>query len=119
MKTIDLIGNVGRDAKQTTTANGKDIMRFSLGVTNRDGSTTWISVVATYRPNLVNYIVKGRQLFVRGDFDARVYNDEVEINCYADKIELIGKKCENETVISTELVQTPNEPNAQVVATDI
>lgn len=111
MKTIDLIGNAGRNAERSVTSAGREIMRFSLAVTNRDGSTVWCSVITNFREGLFPYIVKGKQLFVRGDFDVKLYNGQPTIDVYADKIELIGAKVETEAQQVNESVSIPQAGN--------
>lgn len=90
MKTIFLVGNLGRDAERKTTANGRELMTLNVAVTNRDKSTTWFGVVANYQEGLFPYLVKGRNVAVVGEFDAKVYQNAVDFTVFADNIGLAG-----------------------------
>lgn len=113
MKCIDLIGNVGRNAERVTATTGKELMKFSLAISNRDGSTMWCSVISNLREGIFPYIVKGKQLFVRGDFDVKLYNGVPTIDVYADRIELIGAKVETTTTAVTESAAVPQGEKVQ------
>lgn len=111
MKNLEIIGNVGRNAERVSAATGKELMRFSVAATNRDGSTLWISVLCNYREGVFPYIVKGKQVFVSGGFDFRVFNGVATVDLFADRIELLGKKEEPERGQVGESVTIPqNEP---------
>lgn len=91
MKQIQIIGNIGRNAEAVTTTLGREKMRFSVAVsTNSKKETTWFSVLANMQEKLMPYLVKGRQIYVSGDFAANVYNNAAEITIFANHIELCG-----------------------------
>ena len=117
MKSIELIGNVGRNAEKITTAGGREMMRFSLAVSNRNAETIWFSVLANHREKIFPYIVKGKQLFVSGDFDLRLYNGQPTLDVFADKIELIGAKVETNASAVTNEVSTPQAPTEETEVT--
>ena len=109
MKVLEIIGNVGRNAERATTGTGRELMKFSVGVTNRDATTTWISVLATYREGIFPYIVKGKQIFVRGSFDLKVYKNEVQVDLFGDSIELLGRKEETSATPVNSTVSVPQQ----------
>lgn len=113
MKCLEIIGNVGRDAERTTTAKGRELMRFSVGVSNEDGSTLWISVLTNYREGLFPYIKKGKQIFLRGRFDCKVYKNEVQVDLFAENIELLGRKEETQSQPVNESVSIPQQPEPE------
>lgn len=108
MKKVEFIGNVGRNAERTQTANGRELMKFSIGVSLRDSSTMWVSVITNYREGIFPYIVKGKQVFVAGDFSVSVYNGSPCVDCFADVIELLGGKISTEAIQVNESVSIPN-----------
>lgn len=91
MKCIEIIGNIGRNAERVTTTDGTEKMRFSVAVTIAKDKTLWLGVLARLQDKLLPYLVKGRQVFIRGDFDVKCYNGEPEISLFPERIELIGK----------------------------
>jgi single-strand DNA-binding protein len=101
-----LVGNLGRDAEVTTTANGFPIARFSLATThrrkdNRSGNwedrTEWHRVVLLGKQadSLRDYLKKGKQIYVEGRIETRSWDDKEGQKRYmteiiADRIQLLG-----------------------------
>lgn len=100
MKCIEIIGNIGRNAECVTTADGREKMRFSVAVTIAKDKTLWFGVLARLQDKLLPYLVKGRQVFIRGDFDVKCYNGETEISVFPERIELVGKTEQAETAVA-------------------
>lgn len=92
MILLSIIGNLGGVPNVRTTAEGREFMSFSVAVTNRDKSTTWVSVSANMQSSLLPYMTKGRQVYVRGDMRVEMYKNEPSINVHAERIELCGGK---------------------------
>ena len=90
MKKLILIGNVGREPQTRTTKNGKEFAEFSIAVNNADKSTTWISVVVNKTSKVTDYITKGKQLYVEGNFTVDVYKGEPSITLFANDVQLLG-----------------------------
>jgi single-strand DNA-binding protein len=101
-----LVGNLGRDAEVTTTANGFPIARFSLATTdrrkdNRSGEwtdrTEWhrIVLLGKQAESLRDYLKKGKQIYVEGRIETRSWDDKDGQKRYmteiiADRIQLLG-----------------------------
>lgn len=104
MEQITLIGNVGRDPQFRTSSNGKEYMMFSLACSVGE-RTQWYGVAAPPLQKIAPYIVKGKQLMVQGRPSYSVYNGQVDVLVYADRIELLGGKKEAEDLITEEDAQ--------------
>lgn len=104
MKRILIIGNVGREPIQRTNAKGTSFFEFSLAVNEPNGGATWCSVILGGNSRIIEYITKGRQLFVEGALEVRCYKGEPSITVFADNVQLLGTR--QETV-------EQNEPNKE------
>ena len=109
---ITLVGNLGRDPETRYTPNGRMNVTFTMAVTRRrsDGSggfqetTNWFRVTGWGRlaetlDKLTQQgaLVKGKQVFVAGTFEAREYqgNDgqtRQSLDVNADEIQLLGSR---------------------------
>lgn len=90
MKKLIVIGNVGREPQVRTTKNGKEFAEFSIAVNNADKSTTWISVIINKESKVTDYITKGKQLYIEGNFTVDVYKGEPSITLFANDVQLLG-----------------------------
>lgn len=102
MKKLTIIGNVGREPQTRTTKNGKEFAEFSIAVSNADKSTTWISVVVNKSSKVTDYISKGKQLYIEGNFSVDVYKGEPSITLFANDVQLLGnadKSQENADIV--------------------
>lgn len=84
MLKCELIGNLGADAK-VVTENGYSFVSFNVAHTDkwRDNeeklheSTQWISCILNdVNAPVVQYLIKGKQVFVRGRVSLRCYSSE-------------------------------------------
>lgn len=78
MNSINFIGNIGQNATTRFTPNGKAITSFSVALTSGFGDnkvTTWLncSIFGERGEKLADYIVKGKQIGISGEFTARPY----------------------------------------------
>lgn len=104
MSKIEFIGNLGSDAR-VETANGRQFVAFNVADTNKftdaDGTvrenTTWISCTLNGDGGkLLQYLKKGKTVFVRGYMSTRVFNSAKHrcmmagVNCAVQEIELVG-----------------------------
>ena len=105
MKRILIIGNVGREPIQRTNAKGTKFFEFSLAINEQNGGTTWCSVILSGNSRIIEYITKGRQLFVEGALDVRCYKGEPSITVFADNVQLLGLR---------QGTAEQNEPNEEV-----
>lgn len=106
MKNVMILGNIGSPAQTRTTAEGKQFTTFSVAVTKRDKTAMWFSVVGRTSEALLPYLTKGRQVFVIGDLEASIFNGNIDLSIFADKIELCGKGNEDEPKPATPTPQT-------------
>lgn len=106
MKSISIIGNVGTPAVMRVSADGKQLISFSVATTNRDKSTTWFSIIGRGSEQLAAYIVKGRQIFVQGDLEVSLYKGNIDLSVFADRIELCGKSTDDN---AGKLAPTPQD----------
>lgn len=95
MKSILIIGNIGRNADLVTMNDGTQKMRFSVAVSGKGDNVTWFGVLARNQERLLPYLTKGKQVFIQGDMTAELYNNQISLNVYADRIELCGGKEES------------------------
>jgi single-strand DNA-binding protein len=73
------IGNLGRDPEVTTTAAGKIVTKFSIGVQDGYGdkkTTTWVSVIAWEKlgETAGNFLHKGSKVLVEGKLVIRSFD---------------------------------------------
>ena len=108
MFKVEVIGNLGADAV-VKSENGRDWVQFNVAHTDKwkeeNGTvheqTQWISCFINGRDTkALPYLVKGKQVFVRGDARLRTYSSEQQrgvvagISINVREFELIGGKVE-------------------------
>lgn len=85
LSKITLIGNAGRDAELKYTPKGEPVCEFSLATNEKRNvngetkeETTWfkISLFGKQGENLAQYIKKGREVYVEGNFRVREYTSK-------------------------------------------
>ena len=84
MQEIRLEGNIGQNAQVKTSQSGKQFATFSLGCSEKSGKkladgkdeyiTTWYEVFC--KPEEVQYLTKGRRVYVTGKPTYRAYNNK-------------------------------------------
>ena len=109
MLQVEIIGNIGNDAK-VKDFNGKKYIAFNVAHSekfkNQQGveteRTTWVSVLKPGESAVVQYLKKGTPVFVRGDLSVKAYQDnahnwQVGVNCLAREVQLLpgGKRDQN------------------------
>lgn len=97
MKSITIIGNIGSNAVVRTTADGRQLMSFSVAVSRKDADPVWFNCVGNNRENLLPFLLKGQGVCVMGDLNAQVYQGKPDLTVNIDRIELCGSKPENQT----------------------
>lgn len=74
------IGNLGFDA-EVKNANGKEFTTFRIAHTEKwtddagqvHENTTWVDCIMNGRPNVIEYLKRGTQVYVSGSTSLRVY----------------------------------------------
>jgi single-strand DNA-binding protein len=115
--TITIVGNLGRDPETRYTPNGRMNVALNVAVSHRfrDSSgeqqerTNWFRVTAwgTLAETLdrlaqQGWLVKGRQVFVSGRFEARDYQDNTgatrtSLDISANEVSLVGGRPDSES----------------------
>lgn len=103
MLVIEFCGFVGNDA-EIKEFNGQKFISFNVATSERykdaQGNTvsrtTWISCLKPGESTVVQYLKKGTQVFVRGDFSAKTFTGasgiQVGVNCRVKELQLLGTK---------------------------
>ena len=123
MKKLQIIGNVGQDAKIIETTGSKGIA-FSVAVNekfrNSDGTivekTLWVNCVKWVEPNgstaVAQYIKAGTKIYVEGNPEVRAYTTKegqpaAELKCNVYGIELLDSKREESKPAAAEPAPQP------------
>ena len=101
MKCITIVGNLGANAVRRMTSDGRELMTFSVAVSERKDETVWFNVVTSLRDKLFPYLLKGQCVSVIGDLSIGMYNNKPDLTVNADRIELCGKAPESSTPVET------------------
>lgn len=101
MVSIEIIGNIGADCKQVD-YNGSKFYSFNVCDNRKVGDTEvsmWYGCnVNKVSDNLLKYLVKGQQVFVRGIpryriFDSAIHHQKmVAVDILVNEIQLVGAK---------------------------
>lgn len=103
MLVIEFCGYVGNDA-EIKEFNGQKFISFNVATSERykdaQGNTvsrtTWVSCLKPGESAVVQYLKKGTQVFVRGDFSAKTFTGangvQVGVNCRVRELQLLGTK---------------------------
>ena len=128
---VILVGHVGKDPDVRYFDNDTAVANFSLatserGYKTRDGQevpdrTEWHNIVAwrSLAKLAENYIKKGSQIYVDGKIRTRSYDDQNGVKRYiteifADTIQLLGKKSDNEGSFDPTVSQSVTHTNTAV-----
>ena len=113
LNRVQLIGNLGKDPDARFTPTGKQVVKFSLAISNRwkkDGDlqehTEWVNIEAWGRlAEICNeYLRKGSLVFLEGRIKTDKYQDDSDITRYFTKVvinqmQMLDKKATDETTI--------------------
>ena len=105
---ITIVGNLGRDPVLRYTPQGTAVCDFSVATTERRGGaggeeiTTWFKVtVWNKQAEVVNqYLSKGRQVYVEGRLEHRIFTDEEgrergTVEIVANDVQFLGPRPAN------------------------
>lgn len=105
MVKIELIGNLGSDAK-VVSANGTQFVTFNVAdnrKVNNQEVTQWYSCnINRDVSKLMQYLVKGQNVFVRGVPRYRIFDSSkfhckmVGVEIFVDEIQLVGSAPESQ-----------------------
>ena len=98
MQTITIAGRVGRDA-ETRQAGDGSVTSFTVAVDQRNGrdkTTNWwrVSIWGKRGETLAQYIRKGDNITVAGEFSLTEYDGKPQLNIRASEVALQGGKGE-------------------------
>lgn len=102
MLKIEIIGNLGSDAKLEN-RNGREYVSFNVAHSEKvtingqvQERTTWVSCFRNGNlGGLLQYLTKGKSVFVRGNMSLNQYQDrngnwQTGITCNVDEVQLCG-----------------------------
>lgn len=100
MNNCTFIGNVGKDAELKTFDSGKQVINFSIAVSEGKGEhkkTTWIECAKFgEKTGILPYLKKGTQVAVTGNISLRTWDGGAAIALRVAEVQLIGGKPANE-----------------------
>ncbi len=113
LNRVQLMGRLGKDPDARFTPTGKQVVKFSLAISNRwkkEGElqeyTEWINIEAWGRlAEICNeYLRKGSLVFVEGRIKTDKYQDDSDVTRYFTKVvinqmQMLDKKPTDEAVI--------------------
>ncbi|MDX9882963.1 MAG: single-stranded DNA-binding protein [Prolixibacteraceae bacterium] len=128
---VILVGNVGKDPEVRHLDKGVAVANFPLATTETYLAKNGEKVSTTEWHNIVvwrglaeiaeKYVTKGRQLYIEGRLRTRTWDDKdgnkrYTTEIYADVMQLLGKRDDNNGVSSQ--VPSANEPYEKVSEPD-
>lgn len=124
MLVIEFVGFVGNDA-EIKEFNEQKFISFNVATSERykdaQGNTvsrtTWISCLKPGESTVVQYLKKGTQVFVRGDFSAKTFTGangiQVGVNCRVKELQLLSTKQDTgQTATQAGQQAAPAQPQA-------
>lgn len=98
MQTITIAGRIGRDA-ETRQAGNDNVTSFTVAVDQRNGrdkTTNWwrVSLWGKRGDALAQYLRKGDNITVSGEFSLTEYDGKPQLNIRANEVALQGGKGE-------------------------
>jgi len=129
---VILIGNVGKDPEVKYFEEGNAVANFTIATTKRgftaaNGTqipdrTEWHNIVCWRGLAKVaeQFVKKGGQVYIEGELRTRNYDDTNGIKryiteIYADSLELLGRKRDNEVNAADGYVPQQNYPNIPTI----
>jgi len=95
MQSITIAGRIGRDAELRSTNSGDQVCGFTVAVDSRQGRdkiTNWwrVSLWGKRGEKLSQYLTKGSNVTVSGEFSLGEYDGKPQLNIRANEIALQG-----------------------------
>ena len=111
-------GMLGRDAEQKYLPTGTAVLEFSIAVDTGFGDkrrSFWLkcAMFGDRGPKLAQYLTKGQQVAVSGEFDPRPYKDRegaaaISLELRINSVELLGSKSDAQP---TQQQEQPPKPS--------
>jgi single-strand DNA-binding protein len=97
MQSITIAGRIGKDAETRNTQAGDSVTSFSVAVDQRNGrdkTTNWwrVSIWGKRGEALAQYLRKGDNVTVCGEFSVSEYEGKTQLNVRANEVALQGGK---------------------------
>src|SRR5260370_17134461 len=93
---VILVGHLGKDAETKFTQGGTPVTKFTIATGRRwkdqqsgewKEETDWHNVVLCRAENLANYLLKGKQMYIKDRLQTRTYEDkDANTICVTDSI---------------------------------
>lgn len=101
MQSITIAGRIGRDAETRNTQAGDSVTSFTVAVDQRNGrdkTTNWwrVSIWGKRGESLAQYLRKGDNITVAGEFSVSEYEGKTQLNIRANEVALQGGKGESQ-----------------------
>ena len=129
MNVLNFTGGLGRDAETRFTPSGDAITSFSVALTSGYGEkkiTTWLncSLFGKRGESLAQYLKKGAQVAISGEFTARPYTtkegaEKLSLDVRVNDLTLIGGKADGGNGNTQRQDHKPNEQDINDIESDI
>ena len=107
MKCISIVGNLGANAVRRVTSDGKELMTFSVAVSDGKSDTLWFNCVSNMRERQFDWLLKGQCVAVTGDLYVGIYQGKPDLAVNVDRLELCGNLRSNAQVSTDPLADSP------------
>jgi len=120
MKVITIIGRLTKDCEVRKNGKG-EFATFSVAVDDGYGDKkgTIYFGVNFWRTQLAQYLTKGTQVGVTGEFKTREYEGKTYMSINASEVKLLGKKPENNRYVEGDKIENTQTANDQRKAVEI
>lgn len=130
MQNLQIIGRLGRDAQVMTSKNGKEFLTFTMANTKgkkNDQKTFWFDVVS-FSPNnfsnLIQYLTKGSNVFVSGDYEDELYQGpdnvtRIRRRIYLEHIEFVSTGTASASGTTHNVSEEASSPKAAPVTMNV
>jgi single-strand DNA-binding protein len=104
MKKMQCIGRLGKDAELKTLQGGKQVINFSVGITENvkgEKKTAWVECsYFTEKTGILPYLKKGAQVYVEGNPSARAWKNnsgeaQATQELFVHSVQLLGSAQQN------------------------
>tara|TARA_Y100000289_G_scaffold14328_1_gene13429 strand:+ start:67 stop:447 length:381 start_codon:yes stop_codon:yes gene_type:complete len=120
MKVITIIGRLTKECEVRKNDRG-EFATFSVAVDDGYGDKkgTIYFGVNFWRTQLAQYLSKGTQVGVTGEFKTREYEGKTYMSINASEVKLLGKKPENNRYVEGDKIENTQTENDQKKALEL